>query len=265
METWYPKAKRLPLTTREFSNRGMPILGICNHITAGTDSRGWLQNADNGSSVHFLIRVENGKAVVYQFMPIEWAAWGNGRHSGTGNPYMPEWVKEYIRKGINPNLFTISIEHEGVTPTAALYTGPMLDASIELHKWIAATVPTVKVEHGRLLGHFMLDHIQRPFCPGGTGGALFPFDKIIAAVQSAPEPPPAPVTAIEAYWLANGGSARYGLPLEPNERSMVLEDGNRWQVRFYERALLHWRLGQRVGEARVGDMLLRALVRLGEI
>lgn len=270
-ETWYPKAKRLPITTGEYNkNRGMPILAICNHITAGGDSRDWLQHANNSSSVHFLIRVEGGKAVVYQFMPIEWMAWANGRHSGVGNPFMPEWVRDYIRQGINPNSFTISIEHEGVTPSAALYTGPMLETTIELHKWIAATVPTVKVEHGRLLGHFMIDNVQRPFCPGGPGGKLFPFDRIISALKGAPtptpmptplppvpQPPPVPpVAAIEVYATAH---PYVGLPLEAHEVMRVLEDGREYSTRLYERALLHWRAGEPVGEARIGVMWQEAV------
>jgi hypothetical protein len=86
----------------------------------------------------------------------------------------------------------------------------------------------------------------------------------IAGLQE-PQPEPPPKPALEAYWEANGGVARFGHWLEPDERTMVLEDGNTYQVRFCERALLHWRPGDEVGEALVGKMLLHALVRLGEI
>lgn len=58
-ETWFPGAVRLPITTNEYyKKRAVPCISVVEHITAGTDSRGWLQNAENGSSVHFLIRVE---------------------------------------------------------------------------------------------------------------------------------------------------------------------------------------------------------------
>lgn len=99
-ETWYPLAVKKPITTGEFYRvRGIPTISIVEHITAGTNSIDWLQHANNASSVHFLIRVENGRAVVYQFMPIEWAAWGNGRYSNP-NPFMPQWIKDIIRLAV---------------------------------------------------------------------------------------------------------------------------------------------------------------------
>jgi hypothetical protein len=99
-ETWYPAAKRLPITTREYwLKRGEPTIAIVEHITAGNDSRNHLQNVVNNSSTHFLIRDEAGKAVVYQFMPIEWGAWGNG--VANVSRYSPQWVRDRIQAGKN--------------------------------------------------------------------------------------------------------------------------------------------------------------------
>jgi N-acetyl-anhydromuramyl-L-alanine amidase AmpD len=254
-ETWYPAAVRLPISTREyFKDRGMPILAICDHITAGSDSRGWLQNADNQSSVHFLIRVERGAAVVYQFMPIEWAAWGNGRHSGTGNPFMPGWVRDQVRAGVNPNLFTVSIEHEGVVPKPELYTGPMLDASIALHKWLVNTVPTIPRDRDHVIGHYQIDHIQRPFCPGGAGGSAFPFGAIVAALQPAEQTSDQKLTEYARLHAANRNAGLLVLPTHKR----ILEDGNEWDVRVYERWIIHTKPGLPVFEARDGWMYLKA-------
>jgi len=217
-ETWYPQAVRLPIATKEyFKVRAVPTISIVEHITAGADSRNWLQLADNASSVHFLIRVENGKGVVYQFMPIEWAAWGNGRFSNN-NPFMPDWVKAMIAQGININHATISIEHEGVVPTATLYTGPMLEADLKLNKWLADTVPTIKRDRTHIIGHYQIDHVDRAFCPGGPGGRLYPFDTIIGALNM-PASHHFPETNLDvagdfyAFWQANGGLSIFGYPI----------------------------------------------------
>jgi N-acetylmuramoyl-L-alanine amidase CwlA len=66
-----------------------------------------------------------------------------------------------------------------------------------------------------------------------------------------PEPPPANQTAIQQYASTH---AYVGLPLWGAERAMILEDGREYQCLLYERALLHWRSGEGVGEARIGFM-----------
>jgi Negative regulator of beta-lactamase expression len=253
-ETWYPAAKRLPITTKEYYKfRSSPIISICNHVTAGNDSRDWLQHADNQSSVHFLIRVESGAAVVYQFMPIEWGAWANGRVSNPNTtPSMPAWVKDMISRGININHATVSIEHEKPVPFNNDMHPAMLEATISLQRWLASTVPTIKVDREHIIGHYQIDNVNRAFCPGGAGGKGFPFAAIIAGVQTGePEPPPANQTAIQQYAAAH---PYVGLPLWGAERAMILEDGREYQCLLYERALLHWRAGESVGEARIGWM-----------
>jgi N-acetyl-anhydromuramyl-L-alanine amidase AmpD len=239
-ETWYPDAVRLPIATKEyFKTRSAPTISIVEHITAGADSRNWLQFADNASSVHFLIRVENGRGVVYQFMPIEWAAWGNGRFS-TNNPFMPDWVKAMIVRGININHATISIEHEGLAPTEVLYTGPMLDTDIKLNKWIADTVNTIKRDREHIIGHYQIDHIQRAFCPGGPGGHFYPFDKIIGALNmptdvTFPETNVTVKADFYAFWQANGGLPIFGYPIRA-ERDMIMPDATSIRVQSFERA-----------------------------
>jgi hypothetical protein len=81
MDGWYPEAKQLFLTTGEFSARNMPILAVVDHVSAGKDSRHHGQHVNNQSSFHFLIRLEGGVAVIYQFMSVLVAAWANGRYS----------------------------------------------------------------------------------------------------------------------------------------------------------------------------------------
>lgn len=268
METWYPNAKRLPISTGEYwQNRGMPILAICDHITAGTDSRSFLQNANNGSSTHFLVRVENGVGVVYQFMPLEWAAWGNGITSGIGNPYMPQWIRDKVAAGVNPNLFTVSIEHEGVTPTAEMYTGPMLEATTALQKWLCETVGTIEVDRDHIIGHYQLDHLRKVNCPGGPGGALYPFDTIIAAIKA-----PAPVgdtytDPVTGFSVSHGFLVYWkdhpslGHPLSNEESGdsapwNALPELQGFVCQMFERGALAWKMGWPVVEVRVGALAL---------
>lgn len=218
MDGWYPEAKKLPITTSEYwPSRAVPLVGIVDHITDGIDSRNYLQNANNGSSVHFLIREENGKGVVYQFMPIQWAAWGNGRYSNN-NPNMPAWVKSLIARNININHATVSIEHERDWPFTTEMGGPMLEASIALHKWLKQVVPTITASRDYVIGHYQIDHIDRANCPGGAGGKLFPFARIVGAMQGSNDQHTFPETGYTVkglFWAKwqQGGLERNGYPL----------------------------------------------------
>lgn len=285
---WYPKAKRLPITTDEYSTRITSLIAIIDHITDGDDSRDWLQHARNDSSVHFLIRGEGGVAVVYQFMSIFLAAWGNGRYS-KNNPFMPAWARDLVARGININHATVSIEHERDWPFSTVMDGPMLEASIDLHKWLDAEVPTIIADREHVAGHYQIDHILRAHCPGGPGGKLFPFDTIIRAMraqeaQNAPAvPTPIPVPlpagalvtpfhrpigspfpaqhggAIADFWNGNPNRLRdYGWPIK-DERKAILENGQEYTVQEYERVWLHWRPGEDVGVARLGVMYQQQL------
>lgn len=225
---WYPNAKRLPITTAEyFGTRLVPLTSIVDHITDGDDSRDWLQHANNESSVHFLIREEAGRGVVYQFMPIQWAAWGNGRHSGLNNPYMPAWVKSLITRKININHATVSIEHERKWPFTTPLAGPMLSESIALHKWLADTYPSIVRDRDHIIGHYQIDNVSRANCPGGPGGRLFPFDTIIAAMNApASQDVTFPETGVTVkadfyrFWLGNGGLPIFGYPIKPEADGM---------------------------------------------
>lgn len=254
-ETWYPGAIKLLITTGEFNvPRGVPLEGIVDHISDGTDSRNHGQNVANNSSFHFLIRIENGKAVIYQFMPVEWAAWGNGRFSNN-NPNMPAWVKALITRNVSINHATVSIEHERKWPFTTTLPPLMLEASIKLHKWLAATFPTIKVDRDHIIGHYQIDHIDRAHCPGGVGGKLFPFDTIIQAMQGTPTPPLAPKPAIQAYWEANGGVPVFGNPITGEKQEWI--GGQQYTVQYFERARLEYQPGREVTRGLIGVELLR--------
>lgn len=234
-ETWCPFAVKLPITTQEYwKPRQSTLVAICDHMTAGADSRSFLQNADNGSSTHFLIRDENGVGVVYQFMPVEWAAWGNGIVSHN-NPYSPTWLANRILMGENPNQFTVSIEHERVWPFYTMPSEAMTLASIKLHRWLCDTFPTIPRDRAHIIGHYQIDHVNKANCPGGPGGKLFPFDRIVHSLSNAYSPL-ITVPEFMDYYMAEPKALQYwGLPLEAS-RKEVLSDGNTYTVQYFERA-----------------------------
>lgn len=148
---------------------------IC-HISAGTmagmDS--WFKNPASEASAHFGIS-KTGE--IHQYVDLKDGAWANGAiNKGT-------WplLKEY--PGWNPNLYTISIEHEGNHPNAAkgqfwTPTEAQLQASIRLIAWLCWKF-NIPVDRVHIAGHYEIDAVNRPYCPG----PLFPFDKIITEVK----------------------------------------------------------------------------------
>jgi N-acetylmuramoyl-L-alanine amidase len=59
--------------------------------------------------------------------------------------------------------------------------------------------------------------------------------------------------AIRDHFWQSGGVVRYGFPLE-QETVRTLEDNNVYTTQLFERAMLHWRPTEAVGEARIGFM-----------
>jgi len=96
-----------------------------------------------------------------------------------------------------------------------------------------------------------------------------------------PEPPPSgkereteyfPQTghsvggAIARYFWQGGGVAEFGFPKTQEIGDQVLQDGQKYTVQIFQRALLHWnpRDGS-VGEGLIGDMYLDALAKLEQM
>ena len=165
--------------TNKSSRRGYIPQMIVNHISEGSISSmiNWFTSPNNtGSSAHFGV---SKKGEIYQFVKIEDCAWTNGLTSGIENA-----TAELVRqkgKDINPNWYSVSIEHEGVyKETKGALTPEQLEATKMLHKYIIAYVKDkygYEIEPSRktIVGHFEIDKKERPNCPG----QLFPFQEII--------------------------------------------------------------------------------------
>lgn len=168
--------------TNKSSRDGYEPLAIVDHIVEGTAQSciEWFNDSSNtDSSAHFLV-AQNGK--VYQFVEIEKKAWANGLAPIDIPKATAKIVKE---KNVNPNLYTVSIEHEGVfEATKGALTQAQLKATQLLHKYI---IQYVRLNFGNeiipsrdtILGHYEINPVKKPDCPG----ALFPFDNIISYLK----------------------------------------------------------------------------------
>ena len=114
--------------TNHFKGRGIwkPDC-IVIHIAEGLRDSVYSEFLNNPKSTHYLV---NKDGSVWQFVQEEDAAWGNGIvHNPTSG-----LVQQ--RPGVNPNLYTISIEHEGFAAQGDM-SELMYATSIQLVKDIA--------------------------------------------------------------------------------------------------------------------------------
>ena len=144
------------------SPKGYKIIAIVDHIMsgtlAGTDS--WFANPASQVSSHFGV---GKKGEIHQYVDLKNPAWANG---GVNKPSWPLLIP-----GVNPNYYTVSIEHEGesgdVMPEA------QYQATLALHRWLIETL-NIPVTRDNIIGHYRIDSVNKSGCPG-TG---FPWDRL---------------------------------------------------------------------------------------
>lgn len=164
------------LLTPNQSGRGgyKPCL-IVWHIAEGTynGTIAWEQNPKSQTSSHFVLG-KNGE--VAQLVPLTEAAWTQGAVKSPTHPLVA------TRKGVNPNLYCISIECEGFwKDTKGKLTDKALDSAAELTKHIVAEVKRIygveiPIDREHIIGHYQINSVTRPHCPG----ELFQFDELIS-------------------------------------------------------------------------------------
>lgn len=153
---------------------GYKPIAIVYHVMegtlAGTDS--WFKSPQSSSSTHFGIG-KNGE--IHQYVLTADAAWGNGSLRN------PTW--RALIPGANPNLYTLSIEHEGAHKRDAKGnivefwkpTEKQYQASLALTRWLVEKF-AIPVDGDHLIPHSVIDDVNRAYCPGPG----FPFDRLIA-------------------------------------------------------------------------------------
>lgn len=133
---------------------GKKPLAIVNHITAGyyPGCLDWMKNPASQASAHFLV-LRNGR--ILQMVKEEDTAW----HAGIVTK--PNWP---LYDGTNPNYYTIGIEHEGM-PEDGL-TDAQYQSTLWLHKYLMAKYPGITMDTNHIIGHYRIDSVNRPNCPG---------------------------------------------------------------------------------------------------
>jgi len=148
------------------------IKAVCLHGTAGSAgaSLAWLQNPQPNNpkarvSANYLV---TKAGIVYEL--VDWQAgkraWANGIVESFDTSV--EWLVEAVRTRLNPNLVTVSIEHEASTAEMerhASMTDAQFNASIELTALIlqAARLPA---NHETVIGHSQISGTRKFNCPG---------------------------------------------------------------------------------------------------
>jgi len=124
------------------------VIHIMDGTLAGTDS--WFNDPASQVSAHYGIG-KNGE--VHQYVKEEDTAWHAGRID------MPTW--KLIKLGINPNVYTIGIEHEGRPDD--VWTDAMKQASASLIREICQRWQ-IPVDRDHIIGHFEI-YSKKPKCP----------------------------------------------------------------------------------------------------
>ena len=160
--------------SKNFSSRqGSKIIAIVNHITAGSFSGAvsWLCNPASKASAHYVI---SRAGEIVQLVADENSAW----HAGGLNK--PNWP---LYNGVNPNRYTIGIEHEGYTGVGGdgNLTEEQYQATLWLHKQLIAK-HGIPIDKDHIIGHYRIDSVNRPNCPGPA----FPWDRLFADLRTVP-------------------------------------------------------------------------------
>lgn len=186
----YPGARWAASPNHGQGRSGEKVRAVVLHITSGAvgheyeNAVTWFQNPASDVSAHLVIGPEGQVTQCVDFADTAWAnglSWittavvfyksfpkglwqGIGWYSPRGQRVQPTW--QLIQVPVNPNIQTISIEIAG-QPRAA-HPSAQMAAVVDALRWLGELYPQlIPYAPGRtLIGHFMLDPLGRPECPG---------------------------------------------------------------------------------------------------
>ena len=124
------------------------VIHVMDGTLIGTDS--WFENPFSSVSSHYGI----GKSgEIHQYVKEEDQAWHAGK------VISPQW--SLLKPGVNPNLYTVGIEHEGTASTA--WPEAMKKASARLIKEISLRW-NIPLDREHVIGHYQING-EKPNCP----------------------------------------------------------------------------------------------------
>lgn len=124
------------------------VIHIMDGTLAGTDA--WFANPASQVSAHYGI---GKKGEAHQYVKEEDAAWHAGR--------VDKPSAKLIKTNVNPNLYSIGIEHEG-KPNEA-WTDEMKQASASLIREICQRWQ-IPIDRDHIIGHYQI-YSKKPDCP----------------------------------------------------------------------------------------------------
>lgn len=230
-------------------NGGRVVEAIVNHIGQGTSASNMSYLTTGPVSCNYFIH-ENG--TIYEFVPPEHSAWTNGdvNKPDMSNPLIAKWVNN----GWNPNVRTITIEHGGYSKNnkGGSLNPAQWDATTRLQAWLCYKF-NLPVDRTHILGHFQINGVDRPYCPGWSqqewGTLLNNIRTFMDLERPQPQPEPVPVEpephryftetqhylslGFRAFWESYGDKAipTFGYPL-----SEEFTGPEGYTVQWFERA-----------------------------
>lgn len=147
------------------------------HIMAGTiqGTDSWFNNASSQVSAHYGV-AKSGE--IHQYVKEEDTAW----HAGI--ICQPSW--KFLKPNINPNLYTIGIEHEGQAED--VWTEETKKASASLiqeacQRW------QIPIDRDHIIGHYQIT-AKKPNCPAVNKGII---DELISLAKDVAQQIPSEV------------------------------------------------------------------------
>ncbi len=146
------------------SGKRTPVAIVC-HIEAGSDiaTQAWFANPAAQASANFSIS-KAGAVSCYVDPRGGYSPWANGILDGQDAVVNTLLGAE---GGANPNLWTVSIEHEGSPPDQIVNYPAQFAASTQLTAWLCEQF-RIPADRSHILGHYEFDSVNRPECPGWT-------------------------------------------------------------------------------------------------
>lgn len=166
---------------------GRPKIAIVNHIAQGSlaacDS--WFRNPAAQASANYIVALDGA---IHQYVDPEGpnAPYANGLLNHPDTTVQALVAQE---NGANPNYWSVSIEHEGMSGQAM--PAAQLAASAQLTAWLLERF-NIPNDESHLLGHYEFDSVTRAGCPGWSRAEWIAYEAAVNAAVGTPTPGPDP-------------------------------------------------------------------------
>ena len=149
--------------------QGQAIIGIVDHIMDGTlvGTDAWFQDPASQVSAHYGVG-KDGQ--IHKYVAILDEAY----HAGVVSNPTAQMVLD--RPGVNPNLYTVGIEHEGMSGDEL--TDEQYRATLWLHGVLCRAMPSITVDEYHVVRHSTINDQH-----GGCPGPGFPLVRLLADLK----------------------------------------------------------------------------------